>query len=83
MEQIIRNPKSIKELAFEINRVCDAYWGREMTEKEAREYITYWKTNESKKLLKGTQVNPTVKKIIGKKREELISKWLKELKVKE
>lgn len=76
MEPIIKNPKSIKGLADEIKRVCDAYWGREMTESEAKGYIEYWANKENRKFFRGPEINPTIKIKIGKKREELITKWL-------
>lgn len=77
MEPIIKNPRTIKELAYEIIKVCDAYWGREMEEQEAKDFIKFWSENENKKLFKGPELNSTVKIIIGKRREELVLKWLK------
>lgn len=76
MNDIIRNPKSIKSLANEIILVCDNYWSRQLSENEAKEFIVYWSKHEGIKLFKGKELNTTITKIIGKKRIELINEWL-------
>lgn len=76
MNDIIRNPKTVKALADEIIKVCDDYWARQIPEDNAREYIAYWARHEGKKLFKGKELNSTVTKIIGKKRIELVNRWL-------
>lgn len=82
MNSIIKNPRTIKALADEIIKVCDGYWGRELTEETAKEFIAYWSANEGKKLFKGKELNSTITKIIGKKRVELINKWLEGMQIK-
>jgi len=76
MNDIIRNPKTVKDLASEIIKVCDGYWSRTLNENEAKDLINYWSKNEAIKLFKGKELNSTVTKIIGKRRVELINKWL-------
>lgn len=76
MEDIIRNPRTVKGLANEIIKVCDGYWARKVPEAVGREYIVYWSIDEADKLFKGNEINSTIKKIIGKKRIELLGKWL-------
>jgi uncharacterized protein (TIGR04540 family) len=76
VSEIIRNPRSIKALADELIEVCDGYWSRELTEERAKEFIIYWSKYEAKKLFKGKELNSTITKIIGKRRVELINKWL-------
>lgn len=76
MDEIIRNPRNIKELANEIIKVCDGYWARQIPEGSAKEHVVYWSRHEGKKLFKAKEFNPTVVKIIGKKRVELLEKWL-------
>lgn len=81
MNDIIRNPKTIKALADEIIRVCDGYWARQIPEGNAKEYIIYWSKHEGKKLFKGPDLNSTITKIIGKRRVELINKWLEDTQI--
>ena len=82
MTSIIKNPKTVKDLAREIIKVCDGYWGRELSEQAGRDYIIYWSLNEGKKLYKGNEINPTIKLIIGKKRVELLEKWSEGVQIK-
>lgn len=76
MIDIIRNPRTVKDLASEIIKVCDGYWARQISEQVGREYIVYWALNEGSKLFKGNELNSTITKIIGKKRIELVNKWI-------
>lgn len=76
MEPIVRNPKSVKDLAKEIKEACDRYWSREMTESELKEVVWFWAMNENRKLFRGPELNSTIRKIIGSKREELLNKML-------
>ncbi len=76
MNDIIKNPETIKSLAHEIKIVCDGYWSRQISEYDAKEYIIYWAVHEGKKLFKGNELNSTLSMIIGKRRIELINKWL-------
>lgn len=76
MSDILRNPKTVKDLAKEIISVCDGYWSRQIDADEAKEVILYWSKFQAKKLFKGTDFNPTIKKIIGKQRIELLNDFL-------
>lgn len=76
MVDVIRHPKTVKELAAEIMKVIDAYWGREIKESELRDIIIYWATHENNKLFAGNELNSTITKIIGKRRIELVNKML-------
>lgn len=76
MTDIIRNPKTIKDLAEEIKRVCDSYWAREISEDVAKEYVIFWSKHEAGKLFKGKDINSTITHIIGKNRIELVTQWL-------
>ena len=82
MNDIIRNPKTVKDLAGEIIKVCDGYWSRNINENEAKDLINYWSKDEAIKLFKGKELNSTVTKIIGKRRVELINKWLEGTQIK-
>lgn len=72
--EIIREPRSIKMFAEEIKKVMDLYWNGKITEGEAREYINHWKADY--RLIENNELNSTIKKIIGKKRVNLLFKWL-------
>jgi uncharacterized protein (TIGR04540 family) len=74
--EFLKHPKAVKELAAEIKSAADAYWGREITEKELREIVIHWATHENRMLFHGADLNSTVKKIIGIKRTELVNKML-------
>lgn len=76
MLDIIKNPRTVKGLAGEIIRVCDGYWSRSLKEDEAKEYIRYWSQYESIKLFRGGKLNSTITKIVGKRRIELVKRWL-------
>jgi uncharacterized protein (TIGR04540 family) len=76
IDEIIRNPKSIKAMAEEIKKLCDGYWSRKISEAEAKEIVIYWSRSQGGKLFKATELNSTITKIIGMKRIVLINKWL-------
>jgi len=76
MNDIMRNPETVKSLAHEIKKVCDGYWSRQISEDNAKKYMTYWAVHEGKKLFKGKEFNSTLSMIIGKRRIDLISNWL-------
>lgn len=70
---ILRNPLTVKQLAVQISLSCDLYCGFELSEKELRELFMHYADRHSKKLFGfGGNLNPTLSKIIGKKRRELL-----------
>lgn len=77
--EYLKHPKTVKDLAAEIKKLSDAYWGREITEKELKEAFVYYGLNENKKLFKASEINPTIKLIIGKQRTDLLEKLLEGL----
>lgn len=82
MQEILKNPRTIKDMATQIKFLCDGYWSRSISEKEAKEMVFYWGNHEGRKLFKGKDLNPTIKKIIGKRRIELVEKWLQGYQIK-
>ncbi|MNN42983.1 hypothetical protein D3C76_434670 [compost metagenome] len=76
LTQYLNSPRTIKELGKEIRLVCDDYWGRVISEDIALSQIKYWAQNESIKMFQGKELNPTLKIVIGKKRELLLKKFL-------
>lgn len=80
MDKFIKHPKTIKGLAEELKKLIDFYWGKEVSEEELTELLQYWSENEAEKLFIDNDLNPTIKKVIGKKRSNLIGKWLNKTK---
>lgn len=82
MIDVIRHPRTVVELAKEIMKVADAYWGREIKESELREIIVFWATHENRKLFAGSNLNSSITKIIGKRRVELVNAMLEGIQLK-
>ncbi len=74
--ELIRNPKTMKDLARELINCIDLYWCGDLTEVECKEYINYTARNHKLLAKNGTDINNTVKIIIGARRIELIEKFL-------
>lgn len=74
--ELIRNPKTMKDLAKEIINCIDLYWCGDITEAECREYINYTARHHKLLAKNGTDINPTVKIVIGARRVELLEKFL-------
>lgn len=72
----LKYPKNIKDLAYELRRVIDMYWARQIDEKDLREIIIYYGLHEGRKLFKANELNPTVKIILGHKRADVVNKML-------
>lgn len=74
--ELIRNPRTMKLLAIELMDCIDLYWTGDLSEAECRDYINY--TAQHHKLLAngGSDLNPTIKAIIGQRRAKLIEKLL-------
>ncbi|MCT4563769.1 MAG: TIGR04540 family protein [Maledivibacter sp.] len=73
---IQRHPSSVLKLSHEMKKVIDAYWSRDITEEEMREYIIYFANYEKEKLFHGPEYSPTIKQRLGKRRIALIDKIL-------
>jgi uncharacterized protein (TIGR04540 family) len=70
---ILRNPLTVKQMAAQIKYACDMYGTLKLSEKELRELLIHYANSHGKRFfgLNGN-LNPTLLKIIGKKREELV-----------
>lgn len=73
-QDFIRLPKTVVQLADEIKRAVDLYWNRELPEIELKELCWAWAS--SGMLLKAEVLNTSVRKIIGKKRTEIVLRLL-------
>lgn len=70
---ILRNPLTVKQMAFQIKEACDLYVELKLGEKHLKELICHYAGTHGRKLFgKNGSLNPTLEKIIGKKRKELV-----------
>lgn len=70
-------PGTVKGLAGELKVICDDYSNKKITNSRFKEIIESYASNQADLLFSGEQLNPTVVKIIGKKRVYLINSLLK------
>jgi len=75
---ILRNPLTVKQMAVQIKHACDLYCALKLSDKELRELLIHFADVHGRKFfgLNGN-LNPTLSKIIGKKREELVGIMLR------
>ncbi|MCE5286768.1 MAG: TIGR04540 family protein [Pelosinus sp.] len=77
MINYIKYPTTIKVLIAEINRACDDYISRKISDAELKSLIIAWANSSGDKLFAGSSaLNPTVIQRCGKKRIQLIEKML-------
>lgn len=69
-------PTKVKELAVEIITACNDYKARKIDNDELKEVILYYASKYPDKLFNGPDFNPTIKKMIGKQRIELLNNIL-------
>ncbi|MEG3006122.1 MAG: TIGR04540 family protein [Oscillospiraceae bacterium] len=74
--QYMQYPTKVKEVAAELIRACNDYKARKIGNKELKEVVLYYASNYPEKLFNGSDINPTVKKIIGQNRIEFLNKVL-------
>ena len=72
----LKYPKTITLLAEEIIRVTNDYNARKIGNEELKSIVQWYASNYGEKLFKAEDYNPTVKKIIGKTRIQLLDKLL-------
>ena len=71
--EILKNPITVKSLAYQIITACDSYIELKIPEKQLKELITHYATLHGKKLFSYNGLNPTIVNRIGKKRTELVN----------
>ncbi len=70
---LLRNPLTVKQMGSEIIRATDAYIGMRLSERELRELLLHYAKAHGTKLFgMNREINPTICKMIGKKRKELL-----------
>ena len=70
---VLRNPLSVKQMAGQIQAACDLYTALKLSEHHFKELICHYARAHGNKLFgKNGTLNPTIDKIIGKKRKELV-----------
>lgn len=82
-DTVLRNPLTVKALAAQVKYACDLYSSLSLSEKELKELFIHYANVHGRKLF-GTHgnLNPTVLKVIGKKRTELVEIMLSEYQLK-
>jgi len=74
----MRYPTTVKMLAGEIKAVCDDYKKRKINNDDITEVVSWYAKMHSDKLFCNGKINPTVSKIIGQKRVQLLNVLLSE-----
>lgn len=69
-------PLTVKALAGEIIKACNDYMARHIDNNRLREIIFWYAIKQPDKLFAAENLNPTVSKIIGKRRVKLINNLL-------
>lgn len=72
----LQYPATVKALANEIKTACNDYNARKIDNAQIKEIIMWYATVQPDKLFAADKINPTISKIIGKKRVRLISDLL-------
>jgi len=80
--QFIANPLTVKQMAAQLNAACDAYISMKLSEDALRELLYHYANTHGRKLFGiNKDLNPTIAKIIGKKRKELVTIMLSGLQI--
>lgn len=69
-------PNTVKGLAEEIKSACNDYFAKRINNDRIREIIGWYASSQPDKLFDGDLLNPTVSKIIGKRRVRLVNDLL-------
>lgn len=69
----MRFPSTQKELASEIKKACDNYFARKISNDDFTELLTWYASKFPQRLFFGDMLNPTITKVLGKKRCEIIN----------
>lgn len=75
--ELLRNPLTVKQMADQINIASDAYISLKLAEKDFKDLLYYYANKHGKKLFGyNGRLNPTLTRIIGKRRTELVEVML-------
>ncbi len=74
--EYLQYPATVKALAEELKTACNDYNARRIDNTRIKEIVMWYATAQADKLFAANQINPTISKIIGKKRVKLISDLL-------
>ena len=74
--EFLKYPSSIRALAEEMNRITKDYDARKIGNNELKEILLWYATKCRDKVFQGEDYNPTLKKIIGKRRIKLLDTLL-------
>lgn len=77
--RILQNPITIKQMAEQVKIACDHYNSLNLEEKDFEALLQHYARNHGNRFFgKNGSLNPTLEKIIGKKRKELVNIMLKD-----
>lgn len=76
--EYMQYPGTVKALAAEIRGVCDDYYAKKINNDKVKEVILWYAANQTEKLFVGETINPTIAKILGKRRVQLVNVLLAE-----
>lgn len=74
--QYMQYPTKVKEVANEIIRACNDYKARKIGNIQLKEVVMYYAMNYPEKLFNAEDLNPTIKKMIGQQRIDIVNKLL-------
>lgn len=74
--EYMQYPTTVKSLADEIMRTCDAYKEKTIGNTEIKEIIHHYANTAATLFFTANELNPTVSILLGKKRRELVLKLL-------
>ena len=74
--EFLKHPTSILAMSEEIIRATNDYKSRKLGNDELQEIILWYATRHGEKVFAGSGYNPTLKKIIGKRRIRMIDTML-------
>jgi len=80
---ILRNPLTVKQMAGQLKAACDLYIKLKLSEKHLKELVWHYADTHGKKLFgRNGTLNPTLEKIIGKKRKQLVEIMLSDFQMR-
>lgn len=71
-DNYLQYPTTVKELAGELVKICDDYKSRRISNTEIKSMVEWYAKKTPDMLFSFDEINPTIRKIIGKRRERIV-----------
>lgn len=68
---------TVKQIASHLKRYCDLYCSLKLTDTDLYNIILYFSSSKNEFVTKDSDLNPTILRIVGKKRAYIIAMLLK------